>query len=139
MNDTSLNARGVPFAFDSIHQILNLQYLSLASITILYYDHIMTLPTEIERIWRPKLSPVSVIFLLNRYIACIGYVPIIFFFFNSPLDSKPYVRLWACTRQSNELTSCSRCLLFSRYPGVLSCISQILIGGSLSSLCSSYS
>ncbi|TDL15684.1 hypothetical protein BD410DRAFT_796160 [Rickenella mellea] len=102
----------IPFVFDVLRQIFNLQYFALASITILYYDHVLTLPTEIERIWRPKLSPVSVIFLLNRYLACLGYIPIIFFFFDSPHDDKP-------------------CLLFSRYPGVLNCISQVLIGAIL--------
>ncbi|TDL15691.1 hypothetical protein BD410DRAFT_902465 [Rickenella mellea] len=102
----------VGFAFDAVRQIFNLQYFCLASITILYYDHLVTLPTEIERIWRPKLSPISVIFLLNRYVTCFGYVPIMFFFFDSPNDSHV-------------------CLAFSHYPGVLCCISQVLIGGTL--------
>ena len=36
---------------------------------ILIYDHFLTLPEEIEYVWkRPKKNFISVIFLLNRYI-----------------------------------------------------------------------
>ncbi|TDL18260.1 hypothetical protein BD410DRAFT_728733, partial [Rickenella mellea] len=113
-----------------------LQYFCLASITILYYDHIVTLPTEIERIWRPKLSPISVIFLLNRYLTCFGYVPIMFFFFDSPNVSKVrFIQLhfynFAQETTFLKLTRYSRCLEFSRYPGVLCAISQVLIGATL--------
>ncbi|TDL23561.1 hypothetical protein BD410DRAFT_802782 [Rickenella mellea] len=80
-----------PFVFNVIDQILsNRHFSNLKTVTystaILYYDHILMLPEEIQHIWRQKLSPVSVIYLLNRYLTFFGYIPILFFMFNSPHD-----------------------------------------------------
>ncbi|TDL23565.1 hypothetical protein BD410DRAFT_814517 [Rickenella mellea] len=115
MDGKSLAAH--PFVFNVIDQIFTLQYVCLASIMILYYDHVLTLPSEVKHIWQQKFSLVSLIFVLNRYLAFFGYVPIMFFFFNSPLDD------------TSDSVHDPRCLSYSRFPGALYCISQILIGG----------
>ncbi|TDL23571.1 hypothetical protein BD410DRAFT_787419 [Rickenella mellea] len=97
---------------DAVEKIIALQYVCLVAITLLYYDHILTLRDEIKHIWRRKLSPISIVFLLNRYTSFFGYMPIIFFFFNSPRNDH-------------------NCRLFAHFPGALNCISQILIGAIL--------
>ncbi|KAG9016595.1 hypothetical protein FRB90_002876 [Tulasnella sp. 427] len=43
------------------------RYVTVAGCTILVYDHLITLPDEIELIWGKPLSPVSCLFLFNRY------------------------------------------------------------------------
>ncbi|KAG8983294.1 hypothetical protein FRB94_005887 [Tulasnella sp. JGI-2019a] len=45
------------------------RYLSVAGFSILIHDHLITLPDEVELIWRSPLSKVSVLFLINRYAA----------------------------------------------------------------------
>ncbi|KAG9081033.1 hypothetical protein FRC06_005889 [Ceratobasidium sp. 370] len=44
------------------------QYLFIAGACVLVYDHILTFPDEVEYIWKQKLSTVSIMFLVNRYI-----------------------------------------------------------------------
>ncbi|KAF9465221.1 hypothetical protein BDZ94DRAFT_1254828 [Collybia nuda] len=37
------------------------------SFTVIVFDHILTFSDEINYIWKRKMTPFSVIFLLNRY------------------------------------------------------------------------
>ncbi|TDL23564.1 hypothetical protein BD410DRAFT_721048, partial [Rickenella mellea] len=104
-----------------------LQYICLASITILYYDHLLTLPSEVKYIRRQRLSSVSVIFLLNRYLTFLSYVPIMFFFFNFPLDDKPFVHRLPSGSTWNDPIHFSRCTHFSQFPGALYCITILII------------
>ncbi|TBU51489.1 hypothetical protein BD310DRAFT_834222, partial [Dichomitus squalens] len=45
---------------------------------ILYYDYALTIGAEVERFWMRRQSLVSLIFFLNRYLALIGHVPMIY-------------------------------------------------------------
>jgi len=87
-----------------------LQYSCLACITFLYYDHMITFPTEVDLIWRHKFSFVTVLFLLNRYAAFLGYLPIIVFIFNLPIG--PHSDL---------------CSGYGFFPPLLNCFSQVII------------
>ncbi|KAF9523559.1 hypothetical protein CPB83DRAFT_862709 [Crepidotus variabilis] len=53
---------------------------SAASFGLLYYDYFLTLHLEHARFWSNKrrLTWVSLFFYLNRYIALLGHIPIIF-------------------------------------------------------------
>ncbi|KAJ3504842.1 hypothetical protein NLJ89_g7729 [Agrocybe chaxingu] len=53
------------------------KYIQLAGFVILIYDHVLTFPRELERIWRQKLTGASLLFLLNRYITPFQYIVII--------------------------------------------------------------
>ncbi|CAE6440266.1 unnamed protein product [Rhizoctonia solani] len=44
------------------------QCITVAGFALMIWDHFITLPTEIQLVWPAKLSPVKVLFLLNRYI-----------------------------------------------------------------------
>ncbi|KAF8129077.1 hypothetical protein EV363DRAFT_1166787, partial [Boletus edulis] len=44
------------------------RYLLAVGLVILLWDHVLTLPDEVELIWRAKLSIPKVLFLLNRYV-----------------------------------------------------------------------
>lgn len=59
------------------------RYLALASFTILYYDYFLTLSMEIDNFWKAqhKVSWTSVLFILNRYLAVAGQIPIAFEYF----------------------------------------------------------
>ncbi|TFY57578.1 hypothetical protein EVG20_g8490 [Dentipellis fragilis] len=46
----------------------------LSSLVLLFYDHILTFPDEVELIWRSRWSVSKVIFLMNRYIPYIDTV-----------------------------------------------------------------
>jgi len=56
-------------------------YIIVAS-TILYWDHAISFPLEIERVWKRKLSFASLLFVTNRYITFFNYIPIIYFTFD---------------------------------------------------------
>ncbi|KAI0065305.1 hypothetical protein BV25DRAFT_1822463 [Artomyces pyxidatus] len=50
-----------------------------ASCFLLYYDYFLTLVVEIERYWQPRAFTLSsALFLANRYLALLGYIPIIY-------------------------------------------------------------
>ncbi|CAE6489881.1 unnamed protein product [Rhizoctonia solani] len=44
---------------------------SIAALTLLFYDHIITFADEVHLIWPAKFGPVKAIFFLNRYVASI--------------------------------------------------------------------
>ncbi|KAI0665124.1 hypothetical protein C8Q70DRAFT_1049293 [Cubamyces menziesii] len=51
--------------------------LSLMALTILYYDYLLTLFSEIEHFWKSaNISLVSVLFVVNRYLGILGPIPI---------------------------------------------------------------
>ncbi|KAJ3513293.1 hypothetical protein NLJ89_g3023 [Agrocybe chaxingu] len=47
--------------------LLVVKYCQIASYTALAYDIFITFPQELERIWKRKISGVSVLYLINRY------------------------------------------------------------------------
>jgi len=106
MEVNSLVQRDEPFA--ATEAIFSLQCYTLASISILYYDHIATLPQEVQKIWKRDFSVVNALFLVNRYGMSLGYIPIVYFIFSSPKNP----------------TICSN---YIRYPAVLSIVTQAII------------
>ncbi|KAJ8689337.1 hypothetical protein PTI98_013367 [Pleurotus ostreatus] len=57
-------------------------YLSLAAVTILYYDYWLTLPLEIERYWALEgFTTARFLFYLNRYTSLFAHVPVIVAYF----------------------------------------------------------
>ncbi|KAJ8462342.1 hypothetical protein ONZ51_g10958 [Trametes cubensis] len=56
--------------------------LVVASAAILYYDYSLTLGAEVDRFWRVgRCSFVNILFVLNRYLALLGAIPVCFEFF----------------------------------------------------------
>ncbi|KII83335.1 hypothetical protein PLICRDRAFT_450367 [Plicaturopsis crispa FD-325 SS-3] len=47
-------------------------YLDLLSMTMLYYDQLLTLPAEIAHIWTTPRSVSSILFLSNKWLGLIG-------------------------------------------------------------------
>ena len=44
---------------------------------MLYYDYSLTLSTEVEHFWkRARISLVSVLFVVNRYLGLLGSIPV---------------------------------------------------------------
>ncbi|KAF5336749.1 hypothetical protein D9758_016266 [Tetrapyrgos nigripes] len=57
-------------------QIMVHRYMYLLGITILYWDHIITFGDEVSYIWtRPKILS-SYCFLIIRYLALVGTIPV---------------------------------------------------------------
>ena len=63
-----------------------LKYVVLASTTLLYYDYLLTLPLELKRIWGQPISLVSILYVVNRYSALVGYIPVLMFTFDPPFN-----------------------------------------------------
>ncbi|KAH8109877.1 hypothetical protein DFH11DRAFT_1746866 [Phellopilus nigrolimitatus] len=99
-----------PFGF-------TLQYYTIASITVLYYDHIITFPTELRRIWQRRLTLSSALFLINRYVTFCGYFVVLYLLFDPPDNILPKHKL---------------CKNFARIDGYLSLFTQIIIAIMLS-------
>jgi len=54
---------------------------------ILYYDHALTLPMEIQRFWiRGPFTWATFFFFMNRYLAFLGHIPVIMQVFWDPSD-----------------------------------------------------
>jgi len=60
-------------------------------LAVLYYDHLLTLPWEIDLIWKARFTLVSFIFLLNRYLTPLGYI--VFVYFQYQVPNNPIVSL----------------------------------------------
>jgi len=45
-----------------------------ASFVILLYDHLLTFDDELKYMWKGRISLVSILFLLNRYVTPLGFV-----------------------------------------------------------------
>jgi len=57
----------------------------LAAYVILYYDHFITLPSEIDRFWcTGSHTWASIVFLANRYVALLGHLPFFYVIFTPP-------------------------------------------------------
>lgn len=57
-----------------------LNYLS----AILYFDHLITIPAEVSCIWKRNLTMSSILFVINRYCAFVGYILVLGFIFWPP-------------------------------------------------------
>jgi len=108
MEARSLPQRRESFVLATTTAIFSLQCYTLASITFLYYDHFITFPEEIRKIWKRRLSFLNILFIINRYTTCFGYIPIIYFTFHSS-------------------TGTATCAAYIHYPSVLSIITQTII------------
>ncbi|RPD62481.1 hypothetical protein L227DRAFT_609683 [Lentinus tigrinus ALCF2SS1-6] len=49
-------------------------YVGLASFTVLVWDHLVTLPDEIEYIWKRQKGPLIWLFFINRYLTPLGFI-----------------------------------------------------------------
>ncbi|KAJ7484147.1 hypothetical protein FB451DRAFT_1231641 [Mycena latifolia] len=67
------------FAWD--HQVY--RYLFLSGLTVLLYDHLLTLGTEVQTIWLSKLRPSTLWFLGVRYISLLSSAMILVFYFGN--------------------------------------------------------
>jgi len=58
-------------------------YIDVASLMLLVYDHALTLSREVDLVWKKSLTPITLVFTLNRYLPYIdnaasfihGYTP----------------------------------------------------------------
>ncbi|KAI0294108.1 hypothetical protein B0F90DRAFT_1670576 [Multifurca ochricompacta] len=66
--------------FMIVAAIFTIYFSRLIAFSILYYDYIITLSAEVEFFWPKKrrLTWPSALFLLNRYLAILGHIPVIF-------------------------------------------------------------
>lgn len=70
---------------------LMLHSVSSDDLAILYYDYSLTLGAEVDRFWRVgRCSFVNILFVLNRYLALLGAIPVCFEFFGDlPREVSP--------------------------------------------------
>ncbi|KAF5321748.1 hypothetical protein D9619_001272 [Psilocybe cf. subviscida] len=59
------------------HHLLAAKYFQLAAFVMLIYDHILTFPEEVDRIWKRKISGASILFLINRYVTPLQFIIIL--------------------------------------------------------------
>jgi len=115
-SSTSAPLKREPFVFAATDGIYSLQCYTVASIAILYYDHILTFSDEFQKIWNRKISFINTLFIINRYMTGLGYIPIMYFIFHSPPD--PAI-----------------CRNYIRFPAFLSIITQTIISVIVSLRC----
>ncbi|KAH9854767.1 hypothetical protein C2E23DRAFT_725762 [Lenzites betulinus] len=80
-------------------------YVGIASFTVLIWDHLITLPDEIEYVWKRHKSPLIYLFFLNRYLTPLGFI----------------VNLFGASTHERSL-SIRRCNHFVRYEGSMTVI-----------------
>ncbi|KAE9397562.1 hypothetical protein BT96DRAFT_1020714 [Gymnopus androsaceus JB14] len=83
--------RWCPTATDQLsvgNQLIASHMIPLIAFTILYYDYILTLADEIEFIWPPqnRVSLISVLYLINRYLVLGGHAVMVLYVFMFPVN-----------------------------------------------------
>jgi len=64
---------------NEVREITIDHYIKLISFTILTHEYCFTFRLEVERFWtRNKATWIAAFFFLNRYLALLGYVPVMF-------------------------------------------------------------
>lgn len=58
----------------SAQQLISTKTFFCASVFLLLYDHVLTLSDEIDFVWKRRVTPVTCLFLLNRYYAPLVYI-----------------------------------------------------------------
>ncbi|PFH49358.1 hypothetical protein AMATHDRAFT_81343 [Amanita thiersii Skay4041] len=64
------------FASTAEH-LMAAKMFSLASCVMIFYEVLITMDEEVERIWKRKFTPVTFLWFLNRYLSPLGYIVII--------------------------------------------------------------
>ncbi|RPD80219.1 hypothetical protein L226DRAFT_609155 [Lentinus tigrinus ALCF2SS1-7] len=104
MNSTSLSTQAAAEYWASSVRFNNC--LTLVGFTVLYYDYILTLFSEIEFFWKSaSISTVSVLFVIIRYYGVIGPIPLILEYFadlpeNSCRQLQTYHQAFAISSQA---------------------------------------
>ncbi|THV01134.1 hypothetical protein K435DRAFT_836962 [Dendrothele bispora CBS 962.96] len=122
------------------NQILFQQYMHIAGITILFWDHLLTFDDEFEYIWsRPKIIS-SYLFFVNRYLSFFGAFPgnfVVFSMVNFDSCMKYLVFQTIYGGMRGLVVYCAMCLrvyaLYERSRFILVafvCLTLILIGAS---------
>lgn len=55
-------------------ELYSTNYVGLAGFTMLFYDHLLTFPDEVQYIWFKSKRTISWLFLFNRYITPLGFI-----------------------------------------------------------------
>ncbi|KAA1474438.1 hypothetical protein DENSPDRAFT_882800 [Dentipellis sp. KUC8613] len=76
---------GTPATVENLHQILIGKYFFLGTLTMLLYDHILTLPAEVQTVWKKKKTYVLCLFLFVRYYALFAVIVVAFGFFSTEM------------------------------------------------------
>jgi len=71
--------------FQNLRQIQIGKYFFLAAYTILLYDHLLTLPEEIQTVWKKKKTFPLYLFILVRYYALLSVSVVAFGFFSTEI------------------------------------------------------
>ncbi|KLO12087.1 hypothetical protein SCHPADRAFT_941492 [Schizopora paradoxa] len=58
----------------SAQQLISTKTFLCASVFLLLYDHVLTISDEIDFVWKRRITPVTCLFLLNRYYAPLVYI-----------------------------------------------------------------
>ncbi|RPD66286.1 hypothetical protein L227DRAFT_606401 [Lentinus tigrinus ALCF2SS1-6] len=100
MNSTSLSTQAAAEYWASSVRFNNC--LTLVGFTVLYYDYILTLFSEIEFFWKSaSISTVSVLFVIIRYYGVIGPIPLILeYFADLPENLQTYHQAFAISSQA---------------------------------------
>ena len=48
------------------------------TVAILYYDYVLTVPLEVERYWRARMSWAAFLFYVNRYFVVLSHISVIY-------------------------------------------------------------
>ncbi|KAI0062120.1 hypothetical protein BV25DRAFT_1825981 [Artomyces pyxidatus] len=84
---------------EQVVRLRNNDCLELAALTFLYYDHLITFPDEVARIWSRPFSRPSFLFYLNRYIPFFGNIAVSVFTFSDLASTDKSCRNYGLARQ----------------------------------------
>ncbi|KAK6992652.1 hypothetical protein R3P38DRAFT_2802218 [Favolaschia claudopus] len=131
----NLNGSSFEIRMDDIvkeaKETVQLNYHHLIGISILYWDHVLTAPTEFKLLWARRKSMSSIWFFLVRYLGFVGNLPVVLFSF---ITLSPKIFLVAMQVVISIVAILRTYAFYSRDKRVLACL--IGLGVFLVAVCS---
>ncbi|KAI0370915.1 hypothetical protein BV20DRAFT_943114, partial [Pilatotrama ljubarskyi] len=81
---------------------------------VLWYDFVLTIPSEVERYWKGGRSWASIFYFLNRYMSVLSHIPVVVEFFEP-------------SKTPNLILS-NRCRKLQLYHQILAALTQCIVG-----------
>ncbi|KAI0720553.1 hypothetical protein C8T65DRAFT_735884 [Cerioporus squamosus] len=86
-----MNATETAAIVTELNELRTTFYVGIASFTVLIWDHLITLPDEIEYIWKRQKGPLIWLFFINRYITPLGFAVNLIAYFSDFFTPETFV------------------------------------------------
>ncbi|KAF8200405.1 hypothetical protein BJ912DRAFT_1127411 [Pholiota molesta] len=64
---------------EAVRALRTVTYFDVAACTFFIWDYILTLPLELDLVWRARWNPMKVLYIVQRYLPFVDTVGLVFY------------------------------------------------------------